>query len=128
MPQTHFNWCIDTSNYINDKNSDKMPLKDFIRVVIPKLNEYRKYEWETLKTRPPKHCHNCSDLQSKKSEEAKKILHRVKNINDNLDGGYIELSDIFQIPIDQTTRCFGYVLRGIFHIIFIDTKHKVYKE
>lgn len=135
---TKFNWCIDSENYLSnsDKYADKMQTKDFIRYVVKSFNEYKKYTWEQLKSGSLRRCHHCSDLNQKKSTTAKRLLKHFEKINENLGSHKyvaLEIEQIFQFPIKGVPnkpefRCFGYILDNIFHLVYLDPNHEVYKE
>ena len=136
---TEFNWCIDNENYLSnkDKYADKLSTKDFIKYVVGSLNEYKvKYTLEQLKSGTLKRCHPCMDLNKKKSDAAKRLLKHFEKINEALgkkECVALEFEQIFQLPIkgiaDKTEyRCFGYILRDIFYLVYLDPNHEVYKQ
>jgi hypothetical protein len=115
-----------------------MDTKHFIEKVCLCLDSYsKKYTYEQLKHREIPHCHSCPNLRTKSSDSAKRLYAHLKKINESMVDKtmQIEGNDIYQFKIKgisekQEYRCFGYFLPGgkVFHLIYLDPEHEVYKE
>lgn len=133
---TAFNWRIDWDNYLNNnhKKADKLSTKDFIKKVCPALDYYQTYSLEDLLGGKVPHCHVCTDLDKKKNPEAKNLVRHLEKINRKLaeETKQIELHYVLQLYLKNIDnlpyRCFGYVDGDLYHIVYFDPKHEVYKE
>ena len=136
VPQ--FEWRIDSENYISG-DADKIKTKDFIKYVAKALNDLRKQDFNQVKS--GRHNHLCCDLETKKSEKAKRLSKEFKRINERLgekegfllEQGDPETTNILQIAIKnypnrKEFRCYGYIRDNCFYLLYLDPKHEVYKE
>jgi hypothetical protein len=136
MPD-YFKWRIDSENYLLNKHAkaDKLATKDFITIISKSLNDYEKYELPQLMNNQVSHCHVCANLPSLGSDAAKRLCQHLKEINKKLgaQSAQIDGSCVLQLHIKgfndkRYYRCFGYVLSGIYNLIYLDPEHEVYPE
>lgn len=139
---TAFVWSIDAENYIWDKSKkpyeDKASLRSFINQVCKQLDFYAKnYTLEQLQNGNVEHCHRHNqNIANVKSQEYQRLFDKLRDINKMLGerkktaSAQIEPEDILQLAfpnIEDRFRAFGYVLNGVFYLIYFDVYHKVYK-
>ena len=132
----NFKWCIDSDNYLHGKQGDKLLVKDFVKHVAGTLNSYCGHSVKEVFRMP--HNHRCPDLDCNKSPEAKKLCKRFEEINAKLGESravMLHASDRVQLGIKGVSgkdgfRCFGYIIEdeNLFHLIYLDPKHEIYKE
>lgn len=133
---TDFNWRIDWENYLNNnhKKADKLTLKEFVKKICAALDDYKNCSMESLLAGKVSHCHICTDLDKRKNVEAKALVRHLIKINDKQakEKKQIELHNVLQLSLKGVDnlpyRCFGYVEGNLYHIVYFDPKHEVYKE
>ncbi|MHA1539080.1 MAG: hypothetical protein ACTSXQ_01220 [Alphaproteobacteria bacterium] len=133
MENKNFNWAIDSSEYLSNKNkhADKLNVKEFIKKISHDLNVLKGESWKNIRSIP--HNHSCKDIGKKRSNSAKKLHAHLKKINE--DKGETEGNQVepFQIGIKsfrdkKEFRVYGYIEDDVFHLIYLDPDHDVYKQ
>jgi len=138
MAAQKFDWRIDAEHYLRG-DADKIKTKDFIEHIAKALNDFRKYDFEQIKTL--KHNHLCCDLKFKKSAQAKRLNKHFEKLSTELgekeefllEQGDLVTTNILQLfikgfPNCAEFRCYGYIRDNCFYLIYLDPKHEVYKE
>ncbi len=125
----NFNWSIDSENYLHNKKTKKITIKDFIKKIIKYLDTLKKEEWKNV--RNMSNNHSCYNLGKQQSEKAKTLNRHLEKINTSKGINLAEEIEPFQIRIpfkNKAFRVFGYIENDIYNLVYLDPDHEIYPD